>query len=211
LHTERPTIPVKEEGKPVRLTYDKAGHRWKKVYKGRVWCIARGVRRTDKTAYAIALNSFQEWRQTADGDIDAHKPHADQYRQAIVQRQAMLTWLLQEVGNQEEFDAFITITNPTDGTTETISNESVGLPTYDQEHDRLVKEIDRLKLDFSKTTPPELDTIGRRQHGICIPQLADDLLRLMVLLWHRESPCPSWVVRTLIPHGSGFGEQATRN
>ncbi len=49
------------------------------------------------------------------------------------------------------------------------------------------------------------DRLAPSQHGIGVPQLANDLLRAMSLLRHRESPCPSWAVRTLIPHGSVLG------
>ena len=157
------SLPLLRHGSPTSLKTDFPwGSRWKKIYRGRVWYGQRGAKKTDTQAYQVAVNSFQEWKQTADADADAHKPHADQYHQAIGQRQAMLQWLLLERDNREEFDAFITI-NHADGRTETISGASVGLPTYDQEHDRLVGEIDRLKTDFARLNPPELD-----RHDDCV-------------------------------------------
>ncbi len=141
------------------LTWDKAGARWVKVYRGRKWYGVRGVKKSDKQAYQKAVSEFQAWKQIADTDVDAHKPHAEQYSKAIALRQAMVNWLLLERDNQEQFNTFMTIEQ--DGKDpEVISIKSVGGATYNEEYDRLVKEIDRLKLDFARLTPPELDKTG---------------------------------------------------
>jgi integrase len=138
------------------LSWDKAGARWKKIYRGRVWYSKRGLKKGDKVAHRQAVNSFNEWKTTADADAEAHKPHADQYAQAIALRQTMLDWLLLERGNEEAYD------NPTieitrDGKTDTIYLPLRGA-TYQQEHDQLAREIDRLKVDFARTNPPALNT-----------------------------------------------------
>jgi integrase len=141
------------------LTWDKAGARWKKIYRGRVWYGERGARKTDKSAYQQAVNAFHEWKTTADTDIDAHRPHADQYRQAIAQRQAMVNWLLLERDNQEQYDQRIErLKNPRNAY-ERVTAVDWGNPlTYSHEHDGLVREIDHLKTDFARLNPPELDT-----------------------------------------------------
>ena len=140
------------------LTWDKGGQRWKKMYRGRWWWGKRGQKKSDPQAYRQAVDSFREWQARADADLDANKPHADQYRQAIELRQAMLAWLQLERDNQEAFDTFLTIER--DGRTETISAAEVGLATFTETYDRLAKEIDRLKRDYARLSPPALDTPG---------------------------------------------------
>ena len=138
------------------LSWDAGGSRWKKIYHGRTWYGKRGVKKTDRVGYQQALISFGEWKQTADNEAEAHKPHAEQYTIAISNRLAMLDWLEHERGNEEAYDT-PTIEITGGGKTETIYLPMRGA-TYAAEHDRLAHEIDRLKIDFARLTPPALDT-----------------------------------------------------
>jgi integrase len=121
-----------------------------------VWYGKRGVKKTDKVAHQQAVNSFNEWKTTADADVEAHKPHADQYTIAISNRQAMLDWLMHERDNEAEYD------HPTIEITRNNETETIYLPlrgaTFQKEHDTLTEEIRRLKIDFARTNPPELDS-----------------------------------------------------
>ena len=88
------------------LTWDKVGRRWKRIYRGRTFYGKRGVRKSDQEAYRQAVNAWNEWKATADTDIEAHKPHAEQYRPAIKLRQAMLGWLDNEQQYASEYDQY---------------------------------------------------------------------------------------------------------
>lgn len=129
------------------LTWDKVGRRWKRIYRGRTFYGKRGVRKSDQEAYRQAVNAWNEWKATADTDIEAHKPHAEQYRPAIKLRQAMLGWLDNEQQYASEYDQYA---------------ESRGIEgeSFAALRDRLNREIERLRRDFARAKPPQLDGTG---------------------------------------------------
>ena len=136
---------MRTKTQPNELTWDKAGQRWKRKYRGRVFYAPRGVRKSDRQQHAVALALWNDWRKEIDAQPDTNKPNAAQYADAMLKRQAMLDWLLKERENQQEYNAWC---------------KPVGCPTWQDEHDRLVKELERLYLDFSRVNPPALDKPG---------------------------------------------------
>lgn len=76
-----------------KVTWDKAGQRWKRIYKGRPFYGERGVRKTDDNAYRAGVEEFERWRARIDLETDAAKPYRAEYGQAIKLRQAMMDWL----------------------------------------------------------------------------------------------------------------------
>jgi hypothetical protein len=139
----------------ITLTWDKTCQRWKKVYRGRVFCAARGVKKSDRTAYGQAVAQFQEWKVKADGEADQNKPHADQYHRAIATRQAMLDYLARE--HEQAWDNPAIEITSADGKAETIYLPLRGA-TYKQEHSRLTAEVRRLKINMVHPTKAYLDS-----------------------------------------------------
>ena len=145
---------TKVQTSELELTWDKASERWKKKYRGRYFYAPRGVRKSDRQAYAVALALWRDWKKEVDDLGDTNKPNAAQYGQAIHARQLMLDWLLKERENQEQYNGWC---------------KSVGCPTWQGEHDRLVKELDKLRLDFARVNPSALDRPGTLPDPLAYP------------------------------------------
>jgi integrase len=84
-----------------KLTWDKAGLRWKKIHKGRRWYGKRGGKKSDDEAYRQALADFEQWRGGV--DLQLVKPNAEQYEQAISIRDEMVRICLLE-GETEDHE-----------------------------------------------------------------------------------------------------------
>jgi hypothetical protein len=165
-----------------KLTWDKAGLRWKRVYRGRVFYGQRGVKKSDRQAYGVAVQQFEDWKRETDHAADADKPNAAQYREAIRLREAMKNWLELERENAEQYDAeaearrhsevevaarrYSAAENAVRWYSEAehkhrADPHDAPYPGYTDEYNRLVKELARLNKDFSRTKPPRLDEPGR--------------------------------------------------
>ena len=58
-----------------KLTWDKAGQRWQKVYLGKTYRGPRGVSKSDPVAYREALTGFEEWRGKISKPATYDKPN----------------------------------------------------------------------------------------------------------------------------------------
>jgi hypothetical protein len=119
-----------------KQTWDKAGQRWKKIYKGHPFYGERGVKKTDDLTYRTAIEEFERWRAKIDLETDATKPYRAEYEQAIKVRRAMMDWLRLE------------------GLETRTAEERV-------EYDRLGKEVAQLSSDFARLHPPKLNVPGQ--------------------------------------------------
>ena len=90
----------------LKLTWDKAGARWRKIYKGKVWYGKRGVKKSDDESYRQAVDDYETWRGGIDTQIDEAKPNAKEYERAIFVRGEMIKVCLLE-GNQELHDRYV--------------------------------------------------------------------------------------------------------
>ena len=137
----------------VKLTWDKATKWWVKVYRHRKLYLAKGKNKADTKAYQLALEQFDLKRAEIDGELEADKPYRADYAEAIRLRQEMVKWFTLE-GNGEQYDLYPLIT-----ALDAHSDRSEW-STWKQEHDRLVKEIERLNLDAARVKPPQLGQPG---------------------------------------------------
>ena len=117
-----------------KLSWDKAGKRWKKIYKGKPFYGKRGVKKSDDNAYRLAVDDFENWRKEIDKQSDADKPYRKEYELAIALRQDMANWCLLELGKDEK--------------------------QWEGQYNNLVKEIEALNFNFSKVNPPPLNKAG---------------------------------------------------
>ena len=85
------------------LTWDKAGQRWRRKYKGRYFYGKRGVKKSDENAYRLAGEEYLKWRAEIDKDLDANKPYRREYELALSMRKEMADWCLLE-GDTAEHD-----------------------------------------------------------------------------------------------------------
>ena len=120
----------------LKLTWDKAGSRWKKIYKGRVLYFPFGAGKSDSLGYKRALEEFTRRRAEIDSRTEAQKPPRDAYEEAIGLRRNMLDWIGLEA---ERLD--------TD-------------PDLKAWRERLLAEVGRLEADFARPSPPELNKPG---------------------------------------------------
>tara|TARA_R110002072_G_scaffold273413_2_gene434337 strand:- start:81238 stop:82785 length:1548 start_codon:yes stop_codon:yes gene_type:complete len=86
-----------------KLTYQKGssgrGGRWRKKYRGATYYFPAGNGKTDRAAYEQAL---EQWSQKkAEIDAQVVKPHEDDYRNAIIEWNAVLNWSTQH-GDQRQ-------------------------------------------------------------------------------------------------------------
>ncbi|MDB5350167.1 MAG: hypothetical protein JWN86_1414 [Planctomycetota bacterium] len=130
----------------LKLTWDKAGSRWKKIYKGRVLYFPFGTGKSDSLGYKRALEEFTRKRAEIDSRTEAQKPHRDAYEEAIGLRRNMLDWIGLEA---ERLD--------TD-------------PDLKAWRERLLAEVGRLEADFARPSPPELNRPG----GLRVDPIADE-------------------------------------
>ena len=138
----------------LKLTWDKATKRWCKVFRGRKLYLGYGKSKSDLASYQLALEQFDIKRAEIDSDQEANKPHRAEYAEAIRLRQEMLKWLDLEQDHRDQFDlAPVVLALRTD-------SDRTGWLTWQQEHDRLVKEVERLNLDVSRVKPPKLGVPG---------------------------------------------------
>lgn len=89
-----------------KLTWDSAGQRWKKIYRGKPFYGERGVKKSDSNAYRLALESYDEWRLDIDKKLNESKPFREQYDFAISMRRKMADWCLLE-GESEEYNRLV--------------------------------------------------------------------------------------------------------
>src|ERR1039458_5871929 len=89
-----------------KLGWDKAGKRWKKIYRGKPFYGKRGVKKSDDNARRLAEDDFENWRKETDKELDVNKPFRREYELAISLRQAMADWCLLE-GQTGEYDRLI--------------------------------------------------------------------------------------------------------
>jgi hypothetical protein len=59
-----------------KLGWDKAGKRWKKIYRGKPFYGKRGVKKSDDNARRLAEDDFENWRKETDKELDVNKPSA---------------------------------------------------------------------------------------------------------------------------------------
>ena len=111
------------------MTWDKAGQRWKKWYKGRPFYGKRGVKKTDEDAYQRAVEEFERWRAETDAETDANKPYRKEYEAAVKLRQEIVDWLRLE------------------GLEERPQKKSLFMISWST-------EIGKLNSDFGRLTPP---------------------------------------------------------
>lgn len=174
----------------LELTWDKATHRWCKVYLGKKHYLGYGKSKSDRTSYEAALEKWAVLKAEIDATVE--KPHRREYEQAIHLRREMLNWLTLEQDNREQYDLRVQAENrlrpvgpapykqcpgchvyipaekplcPKCGHAVTEPPESPFAlldqwPTFQQAHDRIAKELDQLNRQFARTIPPELDKPG---------------------------------------------------
>jgi integrase len=135
------------------LTWDKAGQRWKRVYRGKVFYGERGVKKSDRQAYQVAVEQFNAHKSEVDRQADADKPHAAEYQQAIRLRQEAVKWLDLE-HNEADHNALVAEMKRAGGDTD-------GILDFHAERDRLVAELERLNIDFARNNPPPLNAAGK--------------------------------------------------
>ena len=145
--------------KRILFTWHKSGQRWKRVYRGRTFYGPRGVTKSDRQAYAVAVAMFNDWKTKVDREADADKPNAAQYQEAIRLRQSMVDWLSLERNRQTEYDEQIADFRQHQATFP--DGPQGKLLDYADEYDQMVKELDRLNRDFARVNPPPLDEPGR--------------------------------------------------
>ena len=138
----------------LKLTWDKVTKRWCKVYRGRKLYLGYGKSKSDLKSYQLALEQFDLRRADIEREAEASKPYRAEYADAIRLRQEMLKWLVLEQDNREQYDLYPTVLALD------AQSDRTDWPTWQQEHDRLAKEIERLNLDASRVKPPKLGEPG---------------------------------------------------
>ena len=131
-----------------KLTWDKAGQRWQKVYQGKTYRGPRGVSKSDPVAYQEALTGFEEWRGKISKPETYDKPNGKTYKIAIELREEMLRFCeLEKLENHHGLEG---------GESGSVfSNGPKPVPLAEWQ-DRLKDELQWLRKNLARANPPPL-------------------------------------------------------
>ncbi len=131
-----------------KLTWDKAGQRWQKVYLGKTYRGPRGVSKSDPVAYQEALTGFEEWRGKISKPATYDKPNGKNYKTAIELREEMLRFC--ELEKLEDHHGF---EGGESGSVFSNGPQPVALGEW---QDRLKTELQWLRKNLARANPPPL-------------------------------------------------------
>jgi integrase len=136
------------------LTWEKGRNRWRKKYRGRVYVFPFGKSKSDEHGYQAALEAWHEKK----AELDAQgKPHQADYQLAVRLRQEVVNWLLLEQPQASQYDASIDALREDNRREQGWGGPPATFLNWEHEHDRLVRELDKLNRDFQRKNPPPLN------------------------------------------------------